>query len=216
MLVVIGFTGLAVEQSFSVPRSVYASIFRPRENVDAVRLRVATINCNSGDPSAVREAFAQDPDIVFLQESPNEQAIQELAQSQFGDAGSYAWSADCTIIARGRLQATGAHRRHFMQATLTTPGGKQVEVASVRLSPPLVRYDLWNRACWSEHARIRRVHRDEATALAKALSTVPASRPIVIAGDCNAPAGDGAFARGGPLGYATRLRYPGKASAAQF
>ena len=78
VLVVIGFTGLAVEQSFSVPRSVYASIFRPRENVDAVRLRVVTINCNSGDPSAVREAFAQDPDIVFLQESPNEQAIHEL------------------------------------------------------------------------------------------------------------------------------------------
>jgi endonuclease/exonuclease/phosphatase (EEP) superfamily protein YafD len=76
---------------------------------------------------------------------------------------------------------------------LTLAAGPTIEIISLRLAPPLVRYDLWSPSCWTEHAAIRRQHRAETEALVKALSATPAERPILIGGDCNAPAGDGAL-----------------------
>jgi hypothetical protein len=133
------------------------------------------------------------PDVVFLQESPNEQAVQELGLSLFGSAAGFVWTPDCTIIARGQLQPGNAAARNFVQATLKLVNGQTVELICFRLSPPLVRYDLWSPGCWLEHATIRRKHRQEATNILNALSPVPLQRPVLIGGDCNSPAGDGAL-----------------------
>ena len=183
----------SVEQSRSLSRSAWYSLFNRREEGHHSHLRVVTINCNVGSRRAAVESTRFDPDIVFLQESPNEQVVRDMAQSLFGSAASIVWSSDCSIAARGQLRPTSSEAKNFVQATWTRVDGRTIEVICLRLSPPLVRYDLWAPSCWSDHASIRRKHRVEAAAVLDALSPVPVERPILIGGDCNAPSGDGAL-----------------------
>ena len=191
--IALAFLWLSVEQTHSLARSAKDGLSSGRHDDQPPRLRVISINCNIGAASAAREAAVLDPDIVLLQEAPGEEGVRELTQSMFGDAGSFVWSPDCAIIARGALQRTDNAAQHFVQATLQLTSGQTLEVISLRLSPPLVRYDLWSPSCWSEHAALRRKHRQEAADISSALSAVPKGRAIVIGGDCNAPAGDGAL-----------------------
>jgi vancomycin resistance protein VanJ len=187
------FLAFFVEQTWSLGRSARNLLVGGAQDNLQPRLRVVTINCNAGSQSAAREVLRFNPDVVFLQESPNEEAVRDLAETLFGSAASHVWSPDCTVIARGKLEPTNAKARHFVQATLTFIDGQVVEVMYLRLSPPVVRYDLWAPACWSEHAAARRKHCQEAMDIWQALSSVPNERAILIGGDCNAPAGDGAL-----------------------
>jgi hypothetical protein len=193
VVLLLTFLFVSVEQSRSIARLAQDALFRSDHGGALPTLRVATINCSVGNPLAVDEVLAWHPEIVFLQESPNEPAVQKLAQSLFGDEAGVAWSADCTIIARGNLIPVPTAAKRFTQATLTTSDGQQVELFCIRLSPPAVRYDLWAAGCWLEHAAMRHKQREEAAELASALSSVPERRPILAGGDCNAPARDGAL-----------------------
>ena len=182
---------LSIEQSRSLSRSGWHSLFSRREDGDRPELRVVTINCSVGSRQAVDEVIRFGPDIVFLQESPNEQAVREMAQAMFASAASVVWSPDCSIVARGQLRPINRKETHFVQATWTLPDSQAMEVICIRLSPPIVRYDLWAPSCWTDHADIRRKHRAEGAAIASAFSSVPNKRPILLGGDCNAPSGDG-------------------------
>ena len=192
-MLLLSFLICSVEQSHSLSRSAWYSLFDRRNVEHRSHLRVVTINCNVGSRQAVDEAAQFDPDIMLLQESPNEQAVHDIAQSMFGSEASVVWSTDCSIVARGQLQPTNGNQNNFVQATLTLVDGRTIEVICLRLSPPLVRYDLWAPTCWTNHAELRRKHRAEATAISNALSSVPNERPILIGGDCNSPSGDGAL-----------------------
>ena len=192
-VLVLSFVIGSVEQSHSLSRSAWYSLFKRGEVERRSHLRVVTINCNVGSRQAVEEAAQFDPDIILLQESPNEQAVHDIAQSMFGSEAGVVWSTDCSIVARGQLQPKSGKENHFVQATFTLVDGRTIEVICLRLSPPIVRYDLWAPSCWTNHAEIRRKHRAEATVISNALSSVPNERPILIGGDCNSPSGDGAL-----------------------
>jgi endonuclease/exonuclease/phosphatase (EEP) superfamily protein YafD len=187
------FVGFSVEQSHSLSRAVWYSLFRSREEGHRSCVRVVTINCNVGSRQAADESTQFDPDIVLLQESPNEQVVRDIGESLFDSEASIVWSADCSIVARGKLVPTNQKDKLFVQATLTLADGRTIEVICFRLSAPLVRYDLWAPSCWTNHTEMRRKHRTEATAVMDALTCVPRDRPLLIGGDCNAPAGDGAL-----------------------
>jgi len=191
------FLVFSVEQSRTLSRSAWDSVFNSTKGAQRRHLRVVTVNCNLGSRQAAGEVARFDPDIVLLQESPNERAVDELAHSMFGSSASTVWSPDCSILARGRLHPANGHDTtrdaKFVQATLTLVNGRMIEVVCFRLSPPVVRYDLWSPTCWTDHANVRRKHRQEAMAISNALSSVPNDRPIMIGGDCNAPGGDGAL-----------------------
>ena len=187
------FTGFLVEQPWSLLRSA-GDIVLNRDRIKALHsLRVVTLNCDVGNRAAAEEVVKFGPDVIFLQETPSESDVQQLAQSLFGKAGGVVWSPDCAIVARGKLQAAQSKASHFIQATLTLEDGQTIEVISLRLCAPVVRYDLWSPGCWTEHTAIRRKQRQEAIAIREAIASSPAARPIVIGGDCNAPAGDGAL-----------------------
>jgi vancomycin resistance protein VanJ len=210
VVVLLGFLGLSVEQSRSLARSMADLLSQRHEVGTGAALRVVSINCAGGSPSAAKEAFSFSPDVVFLQESPNEQVVRELATTLFGTEGSVAWSPDCSIIARGQLQPSSNQTPVSMAATLTLPDGKQVELVCLRLSPPVVRYDLWSPGAWSEHAASRRKHRDETTAIANALTAISTQRPILMGGDCNSPAGDGALQAWSMLGIRDAFQDAGR------
>lgn len=183
---------VGVEQTYSLSRWAWRSALGSPEVAAGERLRVVTINCSGGSRQAAAEAKVHQPDVVLLQESPSEEQIQSLAAELFGEQGSVAWSRDCSILARGALSEVD-RQAHHTQALLTLPDGRQVALFCLRLSPPVVRYDLWNKSCWIEHTDQRLVHRQEADAIAAALAAVPTDGAIVLGGDCNVPAGDGAL-----------------------
>jgi endonuclease/exonuclease/phosphatase (EEP) superfamily protein YafD len=184
---------ISVEQAHSVARLLWTSASNRATSESGTVLRVVTVNCAGGSIAAAKEAADLAPEILLLQESPSEAAVQELARTLFGVDAAIVWSADCTILARGELIAHTHGSHHFSQATLRTPSGRSVEIVCVRLSPPAVRFDLWNPACWREHSALRQAHRNEAAAIAAALENVPGQVPILLGGDDNAPSRDGAL-----------------------
>jgi vancomycin resistance protein VanJ len=185
------FLAVCVEQTRSLPRSVRDAIHGLPAAPPAIRL--VTINCNVGSKQVAAEVAEFKPDVVLLQESPDRDSVEALARSLFGDAPGVAWSSDCSIVARGELQPAFHQGRHFLQATWTLPGGSSVEIFCVRLAPPVVRYDLWSPSSWREHGAERRRHRQQIHELAEVIAAVPPNRPILLGGDFNAPAGDGAL-----------------------
>ncbi len=186
------FAATTVEQTRSLGRLAWRTVGRSAP-APASRLRVATLNCDVASVAAAGEVRPLRPDIVLLQESPNAEALRRLANDLFGDEGSVVWSPDCAIVARGQLRQVATPHSHFVQATLALSNGGEVEVVCLRLAPPVVRYDLWSPSAWREHAGLRKKHRQQALAIAESLAAVPSDRPIVLGGDCNAPAGDGAL-----------------------
>ncbi len=155
-------------------------------------LRVVSLNCSTGSRRAAEEVASFNPDVVLLQESPSEDVLAELATKLFGEQASVLVTGDCSILARGTLQLI-SQSRNYLRARLDRADGRTVHVVCVRLLPPVVRYDLWTPSCWREYREAREKRRAEAREITRSLSEIATGELIVLGGDCNAPAGDGAL-----------------------
>lgn len=113
-----------------------------QEKPRAATLRVVSLNCAGGQLAAAEEVFALDPDIVLLQESPSEAALEELSQRRFGH-GAIVRGPDASILSL-RPPEEKQVEPNFVMAEV---GG--LRVASLRLQPPVLRFDLINPAAWS-------------------------------------------------------------------
>ncbi|MAG94518.1 MAG: hypothetical protein CMJ48_12325 [Planctomycetaceae bacterium] len=191
----LGFAAFYVPEVHSLARLAIPprDEFFERERSAGRAVRVVSLNCSTGDRRTVREVIACGPDVVLLQESPSREVLEELAFDLFGGEGRVLWTADVSLVARGRLDLRGPDEpAHFMQATLEIPSGRQMEIVSLRLAPPVVDYALWSGECWTAHRRIREEHRREVAEVVLGLGEVPRDRSIIVGGDCNAGADDGA------------------------
>lgn len=157
-------------------------------------LRVATLNCNIGSLSCAREVKDLYPDIVVLQESPGMESLTILAAELFGESGQVVSSGDTSILFSGEVVSKNENKdSHYTQVTAQLSSGLPVAVVSARLSPPVYRLDFWNRKFWAKHIASRQDHREQLSEICKSLDTLPSSTPIVVAGDFNSVARDGAF-----------------------
>jgi vancomycin resistance protein VanJ len=140
---------------------------------------------------AAREVERYDPDIVLLQESPSEDAVRALAEDLYGSDASVVWGLDASVVTRGQSEVV-AHEigPHVAVARMEMPSGLPVYAISLRLSPPILRFDLWSPAHWREQAAKRRRHREEMKQVVRLLDGLPDQAPVVLGGDFNAPAGD--------------------------
>lgn len=155
-------------------------------------LRIVSLNC-AGKRAAAREAFAENPDIILLQESPDRETLKTLAQQVFKENADCLWGIDTSILARGRIfPEKGA--RFFTRARVQLSSGRELQVISLRLLPPIVRLDLWSPSGWRDQTQNRRYHREQLQELAQIIKTIPPTVPLIIGGDFNAPGGDGAMA----------------------
>jgi len=162
---------------------------------DGTLLRVVTMNCAGGREGAIRDALAQRPDVLLLQESPGELSVSRVAPEGWAHAG---W-LDPAIMVRGGLDAERLppHLAHFVYYGIAWPealGGRTpVAVLSTRLKLPLLRADLWRPTTWREAAKLRELR---ATSMAQIAAQVRAwgTMPIIVGGDFNTPAGDSLFA----------------------
>jgi endonuclease/exonuclease/phosphatase (EEP) superfamily protein YafD len=161
---------------------------------DGRALRVVTVNAG-GRIEAVDEAFAQDPDLVLVQESPSERKLAELAARRYGPGAHLAWGADTSILGRGDVASAGGHSpgSHVREALVRFRSGPNVRAFSIRLLTPPARLDLWRPAAWTECRDHRRAQRRQVADLAARLAELPPGDTVLVGGDWNAPARDRIF-----------------------
>lgn len=174
-----------VEEFWSIGRGCLSPVCQQKKADD---LRFVSVNC-SGNPGVLHELRLLQPDVVFLQESPGAQQVQQMAQELFGCQGCSVYGPDCSIIAKHALRAPGKGQRYLFltMAEATLPGIGPVGLGSLRLRVGRARLDLWNPACWVAQAEVRRQHIEQVQQIAGAIMDYAA---IVIGGDFNAPPRD--------------------------
>ncbi len=159
-------------------------------------VRVISLNCGGGSTSAAAEAFAYQPDIVLFQESPPEQALRKLVQEVVGNDWSVVYGLDTSIAARGTTSIgplPSDVRAFATRAFVTTKGGIEIDVTSLRLLPPVLCLNLFSPNCWRMQTANRQDRREQVAALVRAVDGSDRALPAVVGGDFNAPAGDGAL-----------------------
>jgi endonuclease/exonuclease/phosphatase (EEP) superfamily protein YafD len=165
----------------------------PAQRKDGKGFRVVTVNADSRI-AAVREAADLDPDVILVQESPSRGELQAMLRDTL-KWGFVQIGQDAAIVSRGRILGgwSQGDATHFERARLVRPLDFDVELFSVRLESPPVRFDLWWPPAWSEACRHRRRQREQLAGVAEALKEIPGQTPVLVAGDFNAPAGDAVF-----------------------
>jgi vancomycin resistance protein VanJ len=155
-------------------------------------LRVVTLNCAGGSVEAAEEAVKLKPDILLLQESPGSSDVEQLARKMYGRNAGWVCGPDTAILARGKVrpELLPTYVRGFVVAArvrLTT--GHEVEVICLRLDPLVLGEGLWRGSL-----KTREAHRAQMRAVCRLLRTIPRRVPVIVGGDFNAPARDGALA----------------------
>lgn len=169
-------------------------------------LRVISLNCAGGSARAANEVSEYRPDIVLLQESPDQESVKKLARVLFGDDGQFLWTIDLAIIARGQVSPSHSSTLHFAQVRVRLSSGFEIEVVNTRLMPLSLNLALWSPNAWKEHREIRQIHRRQMQQITQQLGHLPADSPLLVAGDFNAPAGDAVFSLLQPRLYDTFKR----------
>jgi vancomycin resistance protein VanJ len=164
----------------------------PSSSAPSGSLRIVTLNCASS-PLAAAETMKFNPEVVLLQESPASNEVARLAREWFGEKASFVVGLDCTIVSRHTLRALEQRPSpRYTQAILLLSGDREILVTSLRLNPPLGKSDLWNPATWRAYVKDRQVRKRQLQAVLERPSTKP-EFPEIMAGDFNAPAGDGIY-----------------------
>lgn len=174
------------------PRSL-ARMALPRSSERG--LRVVSLNCGGGSPAAAAEVATFTPDLVLLQEAPTEPKVRELGKRLFGADANVHCGLDTAILVRGKLQPSTLPRgtSHFVAARVRLASVGEVEVVSLRLVPPVVRFDLWSPGCWQDYEENRKIRREQLREVTDYLASIPPHMPVLLGGDFNAPAGDAIF-----------------------
>jgi endonuclease/exonuclease/phosphatase (EEP) superfamily protein YafD len=159
-------------------------------------LRVISLNCGGGNIRAVEELAAYKPDLLLLQESPGRMQLEEAAKNLFDDEAAVVWSADASIVARGKLAAqplSSGAAGNAVRARWVLDKQTELDVVSLRLEPALVRADLWSPDCWQAQTANRRKRLGQLQAIVREIQRRPSQTPLLIGGDFNAPPGDAVF-----------------------
>lgn len=170
----------------TVPDDVELGGFR----FDGKRLRIVSLNCEGGSLEAAQETQSWKPDIVLLQESPSKKDLQILAKELFGPKAGLIVGPDASILSRFPLASAHGKERpptNFTAAFAKLDGNQKALVVSLRLAPPVLRFDYWNPECWGDYARGRAAHRDELQALMRSVAAFDDDWPMIVGGDFNGP-----------------------------
>jgi len=169
-----------VDEFRSIPRGL---LTEPKRD-----FRVVTLNCAGGSLRAAEEVIALKPDLVLFQESSSRRDLEELARKLYGPTAKPVWGPDASIIARGRLteRALPKGTSNFVAATWVPEKGRSLEVVSLRLTPPVMRIDLYDPSAWTDFARSRDVRTAEVTEMVASQFGM-GFRPDLVGGDFNTP-----------------------------
>ncbi len=141
--------------------------------------RIVSLNCAAGEVGAAREAFAQNADVVLLQEVGSRKEFEEAGKAAGYPAVS--WSVDDAVFSRGAVDAP-AKAIDFAAGTVML-GRTRLRAIALRLSPPVFRLDLYNPSCWENYASDAAMRRKR---LKEIFVLAHLSEPCLLGGDFNA------------------------------
>jgi endonuclease/exonuclease/phosphatase (EEP) superfamily protein YafD len=186
------FISAFVEESKSLARGLSFSL---GDRGQDKKLRVVSLNCAGGNLEAAEEILQYNPDIVLLQESPTKEKTEAFAYQLFQDHASLVWGIDTSIIVRGRAEqvSLGKSNTVMTQAHIWLASGSEIEVISIRLSPPTIESNLFSPYCWKRHIEDRRKRRSQVEQITDQLKLLPEDVPVIAGGDFNVTANDGSL-----------------------
>lgn len=161
-------------------------------------LRVVSLNCAGGSEDAAREVIPLKPDIVFLQEVPEEKTVLKLTRDLFGKTGNFVRGEEAAILVPGKVTPTKGLPWFVAQAKVELPNGVKLLLTTFRLKAPIVRADLWNPECWRVQKADRIARRKQLKQVLDSIENDPDNAHLVMGGDFNAPVGDAIFRLIGP------------------
>lgn len=169
-----------VEEFRTLPRGLF-----PAPPAD---FRVVTLNCAGGSALAAAEVMALRPDVVLFQESPSRPDLERLAREIYGPNAVVAWGPDTSILARGRLEPFPRPRRiaNYVAARWHASPERTLDLVSLRLAPPVLRFDLYNPAAWQDFAESR-ARRGQEMADMHGHLMEQGVQPGILGGDFNTP-----------------------------
>ncbi len=189
------------DETRSLGREFAVAISGKREptSEDTKTFRVVSINCDNGKVAAAMESVGLKPDIVFLQESPDKEAIVELQRALFEGQGSHVSHLGNTIVARGRfgkVEPVDSQKPTF-RVKLNLPDGLVIEVANVSLLPSIPRFDVWKSGVVQEFSDNRVANRKTLRHLVRYREQSGGKGadlpPIIVGGGFFTPPGDDIF-----------------------
>lgn len=189
------YAAVTVEETHSLIRSA----IRPMPKGNASRaggraVRVVSLNCAAANRNVTAELAKWEPDIVLLQESPNREHLDRTSRELFGTDGSFLWSSDTSILARGDVRPRSVDRgSYFVHAEIELAAGLKADVMSVRLNPPVFHLDFWTPGFWTDHRHNRIKHRQQILDIMQRIGNLEQSVPLIVGGDFNAPPDDPAL-----------------------
>jgi endonuclease/exonuclease/phosphatase (EEP) superfamily protein YafD len=157
-------------------------------------IRIVSLNCLH-KISAVKEIRSLEPDVVLTQESPDRKSMQSLLDTDYAGY-QLLWSPDTAMLVRGSVVPIDVPRpltRQYVLAAVSLENGSQFNVASIRLIPSPLRFDIWNPSAWQQFADNRRMRRQQLTAIYQQVASATSPGPTILGGDFNAPARDAIF-----------------------
>ena len=160
---------------------------------DHPALRVVSANCGGGEVGALRDALAQEPDVLLLQESPSVDDIRRELDALSG------WSlhcgTDCIVAVRGTLEplALGGPYARRDAAVDAEVDEHKLRVVSLHLTLPTLRGDVWNPQAWRLARDAYGSREAELFAIRDVVRSAPPDRDVIVGGDFNTPARDSLF-----------------------
>lgn len=154
------------------------------------RLRVISLNCAGGTIEAAEAVKSWEPDIVLLQESPSKKELEALAKEMYGNSASIVVGPDAAILSRYPLASWHQGKPepvNYVGASAKVGPDETWSVVSLRLQPPVLRFDYWAPACWAAYAEGKRQHQAELAALWKEVSRFDPAGRVILGGDFNMP-----------------------------
>lgn len=181
------------EESHGIFRELVQSIDGRTAPEDERRLRVINLNAN-GKVESLQRALELKPDIVLVQDSPDEQLISKMVNDAFGVDRIYFVSSGQAIIGRGELLASLVEDNGAaIHARVKMPSELIIDFTSVDLPPCLPSPYLWKLEIWKELTERRIQNR---RLLRKALGENQITRLStgrIVSGGFNTPPGDDVF-----------------------
>jgi len=164
-----------------------------RRMSSSVTLRVVSVNCGGGEVGALRDALAQEPDVLLLQESPSGDETRRELDALSG------WSmhcgTDCVVAVRGTLEPVdlgGLYARRDAAVDAEVDEHK-LRVVSLHLTLPTLRGDVWNPQAWRLARDAYGSREAELFAIRDVVRSAPPDRDVIVGGDFNTPARDSLF-----------------------
>ena len=156
-------------------------------------IRVITLNCKKHNSLSAQEAAAYRPDILLLQETPSAPWLQKFARELYGPSGQVVASGwDCSIVTGGRVKVRPGTPPYFAQAEVSIEGTR-FEVVSLHLHGAETALSLHRIATWKRHYQRHQIRGSQLRNIFSSIRLHAPSRPCLIGGDFNAPAGDRIF-----------------------